>query len=424
MKKKIISILLVLLMVIAGVSVGMADNTPEAEPSGVLAFSSVRQQMMENNTNILVMEMSVDMLENMDYDGLLDDLRDGLNTIADYQWAATTTSIPVQIKGAEPYAAFGIPQTYDIPIADSYTTSQLQSQYDSLRKQFDDMKDGITKENNEQTIRQLKSTEQQLIQAGETLFVTYKSLEIQYNALLRQEESLGRTIKELNVRKNYGQVSDLNIAQAESGKAQLKSGISTLKMNMDNLLLQYKLMLGYDLGGDLKLGKVPEVTSEQLGAMDLEKDLAKAQAASTSLESAKRTYDDAEKDYKDAKNDVSYSSKASDKLSWQTAQMNWKSAEFAYKAAQDNFELSFRTLYSDIKNKADLLGSAKAALTAEEQNCAAYRIKFKYGQISENAMISEENTLKEAQDKVSTAAYDLFTAYNNYKYAVEHGILN
>lgn len=413
MKRKTAALLLVFVLILGCFSISLADKeNADAKDSGALRFGEIRNQMTANNTNMLVMQMSIDMLENMDYDGLMKDMRDGLNSIADYQWMITSAQ-PITIPGLG-----------SIPVTDNYTADKLNTQYDALREQFDDMKDGKTEEDNKLMIKQLKSGQNQLVQAGETLFVTYKSLEVQYNALLRQGEALDRTIKELEVRRNYGQISDLVLAQTESGMAQLESGANTLKMNMDNLLLQYKLMLGMDMNKELKLGSVPSVTQSQLDAMNLEKDFAESKANSYELANALNTYQDAETKYKDDKKDYAYSDKASDKLSWQRAETTWKSAQYTYQSVQDNYELKFRTLYSDVNNKSALLRSAEKALEAEEQNCAASRIKYSYGQISENALLSEEDTLKEKQDSVKTASYDLFTAYNNYQYAVKYGILN
>ena len=46
------------------------------------------------------------------------------------------------------------------------------------------------------------------------------------------------------------------------------------------------------------------------------------------------------------------------------------------------------------------------------------------GSISENTLLSARDTLQEAEETVESAKNDLFSAYNSYCWAVEHGILN
>lgn len=44
--------------------------------------------------------------------------------------------------------------------------------------------------------------------------------------------------------------------------------------------------------------------------------------------------------------------------------------------------------------------------------------------ISRNAYLEASDTLTTAREKVTSAKYDLFTAYNNYRWAVDEGLLN
>lgn len=51
------------------------------------------------------------------------------------------------------------------------------------------------------------------------------------------------------------------------------------------------------------------------------------------------------------------------------------------------------------------------------------RKRTEQGTISENALHTAEDELYTAQDTVSGAERDLFTAYNNYRWAVDYGLL-
>ena len=71
-----------------------------------------------------------------------------------------------------------------------------------------------------------------------------------------------------------------------------------------------------------------------------------------------------------------------------------------------------------------VLSAAKTALAVKQDSYAAAQIKYEQGAISKNKLLESRDATEDAQDAVDTAAVDLFTAYNNYRWAVDHGILN
>ena len=60
----------------------------------------------------------------------------------------------------------------------------------------------------------------------------------------------------------------------------------------------------------------------------------------------------------------------------------------------------------------------------EESNYAADQLKYEQGTISKNTLLTAQDDLESARDTVATAERNLFSAYNNYRWAVDHGILN
>ena len=91
--------------------------------------------------------------------------------------------------------------------------------------------------------------------------------------------------------------------------------------------------------------------------------------------------------------------------------------------AVQNFELSFRSLYDSVQSYASALNAAKVSLECERSDLAAAQLRYEQGTISENALHTAEDELYTAQDTVSGAERDLFTAYNNYRWAVDYGLL-
>ena len=137
---------------------------------GTLSFANVERRMRENNLQILILEESVLTLEEIDYDKTYEDLRKQLNELAQTQWML------VLMGQSE---------------SDAY--KQLDKAYDAVREQFDAIKDGEMQQDNADTIRQLNNLEDQIVMAGEALYVAVAALDIQEDSLERQLAALDRT---------------------------------------------------------------------------------------------------------------------------------------------------------------------------------------------------------------------------------------
>ena len=426
MKKRLTALLLALTL-LSALAVGIAadeqteetaaetaQTTPDA--AGTLSFENLGARMRAESYSLLVLEENIAAIESMDYDKLEEELRDKLNETADSQWkAAQLGSLssnpgipydPVAILGSSVSKLMGM---------------SLQQQYDAYREAFDDLRDGNLQQDNADLVRQLRATEDKAVMMGETLYITLLGLEEQSAALARQDAALGRTVEELELRYQLGQISAMTLQQTRSGREQLQSGKATLEVNIAALRRQLNAMVGEDLTAPLVLGALPAVTAEQLAAMDVEKDLERAKNASYDLYAAKLTLDDADEKFEDSGAKYSYNEKDYKNVQ---AKHTWQAAQYTYNAAVQNFELSFRSLYDSVKNYAQILTAAQTALECERADLAAAQLKYEQGTISANALHTAEDDLYTAQDTVSGAERDLFTAYNNYRWAVDRGLLN
>ena len=372
-----------------------AQTAPDAE--GTLHFENLSARMRTGNYTLLSLEENIAAIECIDYDKMYEDLRNGLNSIASAQWGL------IQMGQGE-----------------SYTYETLTQRYDALRKTFDDIKEGKLQQDNADLVRQLRNAQASLLAAGESLYVGLLALEDQSAALTRQTAALDRTIEEVKLRYELGQVSAMTLQQTEAGKAQMESGKAAIDAAAAQLRRQLNAMIGEELTAPLTLNAVPEVTAEQLAAMDVEKDLEKAKAVSYDLYAAKLTLEDADEEYKDKAGDLGYNE---DNYEYIAVKHRWQAAQYTYNAAVQNFELSFRSLYDSVQSYASALNAAKVSLECERSDLAAAQLRYEQGTISENALHTAEDELYTAQDTVSGAERDLFTAYNNYRWAVDYGLL-
>lgn len=372
-----------------------AQTAPDAE--GTLRFENLSARMKTGYYTVMSLEENIAAIECIDYDKMYEDLRNGLNSIASAQWGL------IQMGQGE-----------------SYTYETLTQRYDALRKTFDDIKEGKLQQDNADLVRQLRNAQASLLAAGESLYVGLLALEDQSAALTRQTAALDRTIEEVKLRYELGQVSAMTLQQTEAGKAQVESGKAAIDAAVAQLRRQLNAMIGEELTAPLTLNALPGVTAEQLAAMDVEKDLEKAKAASYDLYAAKLTLEDADEEYKDKAGDLGYNE---DNYEYIAVKHRWQAAQYTYNAAVQNFELSFRSLYDSVQSYASALNAAKVSLECERSDLAAAQLRYEQGTISENALHTAEDELYTAQDTVSGAERDLFTAYNNYRWAVDYGLL-
>lgn len=430
MKKRLIALTMALAMVFAlGVNAVSADDAEKAEPvvaapatvatketeetaetsnepapdaEGTLSFANLRGRMLENYYPLLALEENIQTLEEWDYKRTEDELRDLLNETANRQFGMIAGDI----------TGLGI---------GSMMAASLQPQYNAYRDAFDDVRDGKLQEDNEGVKRQLRNLQNQTVIVAESLYITRKGLEAQDAALTRTIAALERTEQEMTLRQKMGQISALALQQISAGRVQAQSGQATLRMNMDNILLQLKAMTATELDASLTLGELPKVTAQQLADMDLDADLAKAKEVSYALYDAKKTYDDAKADYNDALKEYGTYSK---KNEWMQAKHTWQAAQYTYEDAKQSYELKFRMLYAQVKDAAQILEAKRVSLASQEKSYKAAALKYEQGSISANALKDAGDELAQGKDEVATAERDLFTQYRSYCWAVEYGILN
>ena len=385
----------------------------EPDAVGTVSFANVEGRMRANNLSILTLDQSIEKLQDIDYKKIEDDLRDGLNKLTSSQWN-------MEQYGGLVYNFSNVPIGNN-PVIAQMAVSNMQQQYDALKEQFDAVRDGKLQEDNAGLIRQLKNGQDQMVLAGESTYIALSALETQEDALQRQLSAMNRTVEEMELRYQMGQISALQLQQAKAGRSQLSSGLETLRMNIRNLKYQFEMLLGADQTGEIVLGPVPEVTEEQLAAMDVEKDLLTAKAKSYDLYAAAKTLEDAQEAYKDDADEYGYNE---NKVEVRNYKRTWQAAQYTYNDTVQNYELKFRTLYAQVQDYKQILDAAKVSLECEKTSCAASELKFQQGTISQNALLDARDSLKEAEEKVRSASNDLFSSYNTYYWAVEHGVLN
>lgn len=384
-----------------GESAGTTETeAPEPDAEGTLSFENLEKRIRENNYRLRAMDLRIENVDKTNLDAARRELVDGLNYIADRQWAALSA-----------------PATGD-PAFDTLSGSvgalanqSLQNGYDELRKQLDDIKSGKTARDLASMRRQLSSGEGRLIMSMESTYIQLKGHETQSEALTRAIAQLDRSTRAAEISVRNGLVSQLTLEQLKTQRAQIVSKQKSLDMAIETMRMNLQAAVGEEIGAPLNFAALPKVTEEQLAAMDLESDLERAKQVSVALLDAKATLENARQTYKD-------SGKAG------SDQRTLKAEEYLYEASVQEFELNFRLLCAQVKDCAQQLDAAKSALALEEKNYTVSALKCKQGTISQNALADAADALANAKDTLASAERDLLSSYRNYYWAVERGILN
>lgn len=368
------------------------------DPVGSATFENVERRMRESNLSVLAIQESVDMLESLDYADMQEDLRKQLNQLAQAQWYMV-------LMGQEGTLAY----------------EQMDQAYAAVEEQFDAIRDGEMQADNADTLRQLRNLQDQIIMSGEATYVAVKAMEIQEASLQRQLEAMNRTVEEMELRYQLGQISALQLSETKAGQSSLASGLETLRMNLETYKAQLQMLLGAEMNGQLTLGSVPSVTQAQLDAMDVEADLTAAKERSYELLEASRTLEDEREAYKEAGDRYAYDEK---EMSFRQAKHTWQAAQYNYNNTVQDYERRFRVLYAQVGDYYQIWQASQVSLESERLSCAAQELKYQQGTISHNALLTAQDELADAEEAVQSAANDLFSAYNTYCWAVQNGIVN
>lgn len=367
------------------------DISPDSE--GSVSWSNLRNRIQTGNANILSIIESIESIESIDYDQWKENVRKQLNSLANAQWG-------LSMSGGD--------------------SSSLDSAYSSLRDTFDDLKDGETQKDNEDAIWQLESTVNQLIQAGENQYIAILSMEQSLEDAQRNLNALDRSLEEARLRQSLGQTSQQSVEELEQSRRETVSQINSLNTTIKSSKSQLQLLIGETPDGTISLGALPSEDEQAWTQPDYEEDLAAAKQASWTIRDAELTLEDAKESWSDAKSDYQG---YTNKYLLEQAEHTWNSAQLSYQSTIQDFELSFQALYDALEDNQQIYESKKSALSYQEYQLQIAQTKYELGQLSYYDVLTAQDNVDSARSAVESAWLDLFSARNNYSWAVEYGLV-
>lgn len=425
--------------------ISASGTTSVTIPSdGTLAFSQIGERVKANNLTLKAAEESLKQAKAMDWDDAIDEMEDAIDDL-DFQISQLLNGSSNQLEIANAALTASLNdvsissdkiQNLDKVIESSINVSMLKTlaQYsriqaeslkstkESLEDQLDDLKE--QKQDYQKTLkdteRQIDYAADQTISGAESLYLTILSTQLQLDGLKNNTlASTQRSLKEIELRYQLGQVSKLTLTQVQNGYESLASSITSLENTVSTLYSSLQSLMGDVPTGKLRLLDTPSVTANELSYLNYASDLAKAKENSYTLYTADRAVEDAEDAMNDARRDEGKNS-----YQYKMAEYAYQSSIYKKDAVVASFEASFLNLYKAIAPAQTALAAKQSALAYEQQMYAVAEKKYQLGNLSANALQDAKDTLDSAQRDVEAAQLDLFTAYHSYDQAVKLGLVS
>lgn len=371
----------------------LAAEEPAAEEidRSQLCWEDLEERIRNGNLTAQALQEQMGSIEAIDYDILLEQLRDALNGLADASWYMGLLE------------QTGLAQNY-------------QQLYKTQKETFEQVRDGEMQQDSADALWQLENGLTQIVSGGQTLYLTLLELEQNVRDGQRGLATLDRSLEELRLRQKLGQVSQQTVTELEQTRADTVSQLTTLDTAITNLKRQLQNLMGEEANGELTLAPLPEEERDWT-QLDYEVDLSRAKEESVTLFTASKTLEDAKETWEDALDDAKYAYEKT------TANHTYQAAQRTYDAAVLSFESSFDSLYRDLAEQERLVEHQKTVVAAKETALTQAQLRYDLGLLSRNGLLSAQEELQSAQSALESAQREEFSAWNSYDLAVEHGIV-
>lgn len=239
-----------------------------------------------------------------------------------------------------------------------------------------------------ETTTQLDSARDSTVIAARTLFITYNSLQDQITDLSQQKALVNAKQRSFEQQYQWGFISSLDLEKSKNQVSTMETTISSMEVQATAIKRSFNTLLGRNYNQNLTLKSLPFKRLDDIDELDFSKDV-----------------------------DVALSN-----YNGNTSGSEYQNPD--YDEEKGSFAASFRKLYDTIQNKNNALTAQKAALDTQQKLYNASKAQFDAGLISKLTLDSAKSALDTQELSVKAAQTDLFTAYEQYQWAMEYGIIN
>lgn len=236
---------------------------------------------------------------------------------------------------------------------------------------------------------QIDQARDQIVIGAKNLFIAYHSLEDQKQELQRSLDVFDKNMAAYEKQYELGMITALDLENMKASRNTINSGLDTMEMEITALRRSFNTLIGRNYSQALTLKSLPRPDTDYVDKIKFSDDLEDA-----------------------VSNNSAWGGSASIPSNNENFDEN-----------KGSFGASFRKLYENIGDKQRLLEKEQNTLALETKNYEASKRKFDLGMLSQLAMVSAQDKLDAQTAKVKTAETNLFSAIEQYKWALDFGII-
>lgn len=241
--------------------------------------------------------------------------------------------------------------------------------------------------------------EDNLVVSAQSSMITYRKQLLELENAKDQLEILNTRYQLAQTQLEAGTATEMDVLTAKESLLSCQSTVENLESSLENTRQKLIVMLGWSHGDNPEIGDLPEVTEEQIAAIDLAADKEKALETNYTLLINKRKFENAD-----------------DNSTQETLSNTIKNNEGQIKN-------SVGSAYSSLVSSNLAFTQAKSELALEQKNTALAAQKRSAGMITDSQYQEQASTLKSKENSEKTAAMDLLQAYETYQWNV-NGLAN
>ena len=375
-------------------AVVLTSRAVEADASApLLAFVDLRDTMEDNNYMVRSLKAQLDDLQDMDLSeldgavGMLEQLAAGLNT--------TQTAVNAALSQLQklPEVDPNLILTYNALSATlKADTILLDSQIASLESQIESAESSV--ELGQDTIY---NAIDQMVKGAETLYIGIATMENAVADIQRGLDTLDRAVAIYETQLELGMASEYDVESMKYQRTSVASQMEALKFQIKTSKIMLEGLCGMEINGNVRLGELALPTAEEISGVDYDGTLYRATQRNLDVISAR------------AENDADDDDDAA--------------TSYAVHAAEDTFAYNYKITCLTVGEKQRLVEMAGETVAFQERTFEITAKKYELGMISYEEYMAGQSELLQAKSDLYTAQLELFSAYRNYVWARDKGIV-
>lgn len=368
-----------------GTHTGTVRPSSGRNPSSYVNFSDLRSLLTRYNSNVKALNAGISEAEDADKSSLrsaiaqFDELLD--NTNSSLSMVTAMLSNPMLPEDQRPiYAALATSLGDNVALLSSQKMS-LQGQLESI--------DGTV----ESTQNTLSDSINQIVKGAETLYVAILTMESAREDIQRGMESLDRAVALVEKQVELGMASSYDAESMRHQRSTVQSQLESLEYQIKTSKITLEGMLGMSLTGTVSLNPVTMPSEAELASVSYDAQLNSAMRRNVDVKNALLKADDSD------------------------------SGSYGYNGAKETFSYKFKLICLAVPEQQRLVQAAQETLDFQQRTLSIAARKYQLGMLSHEEYLTAENDVRSAGSSLFSAQLDLFTAYRNYVYACQYGIV-